>query len=75
LFSFFPTFPPFFFPGYSSVHLDTEADSSPIHQQVEVWMRPLTASDGSFNNDLIEMMKVMALAVRQVNKKPYILDE
>jgi hypothetical protein len=39
---------------------------SPIQQQVEVWMRPLMASDGSFNNDMIEMMKVMALAMREV---------
>lgn len=36
-------------------------------------MRPLTASDGSFNNDLIEIMKVMALAVRQANSYiPYV---
>lgn len=42
-------------------------DESPIQQQVDIWMRPLLASDGSFNNDLIEMMKVMALAVRQAN--------
>lgn len=47
--------------------------SSPIQQQVDGWMRPLLSSDGSFNNDLIEMMKVMVLAMRQANSYiPYV---
>lgn len=60
-------------PTYA-MEIDDEPPS-PTQLQVESWLKPLVAADGSFNNELIEMMKVMALAVRQAHSYVPFVDQ